>query len=660
MKYRPDIDGLRTIAVIPVVLFHAGVPAFGGGYIGVDVFFVISGYLITSLILSQQQRGEFTLTWFYERRIRRIFPALFVVMFFCVIAGWAVMTPNDYKSLGGSIFATSVFLSNVLFWARSGYFEPQAEQQPLLHTWSLAVEEQFYIVFPVLIILLTRTRISLFRVVVFLALVSFVVASILVVSSPISAFYLAPFRAWELLVGSLLAIKTIPFGYGNRLRNLLSLSGLSMIFFAVYFYSKETLFPGISAILPALGAALFIWAGADSSPFVNRFISSRPIIFVGQISYSLYLWHFVLLKFGTYLIVTEMTAVQTGIILILSAICAVLSWLFVERPVRRSSLPIFSGRALFGVAGLAIAILSLTGVAIRSTNGFEMRLTEAQRRLIDTEGRTDSDNRECPPTTLQVAKSHIFCKIGNEHNITASFLAWGDSHGFALAPALDAVAKERGNAGFLVVAGGCPPLIDIVRENLELRDCEEISQNVLKFIIAEKSIKSVIIIARWAYYTNGVTYKYEPTNLFNTKHVLLANKSMSESRSTQEVMAISLERTVGDLLAAGKQVWIVGPVPEIGINVPKALYLTSVGIRKEFQIAPTREEFNLRQGNVIQMIKAAMARYSIRVVWPDKALCDNKLCMVVSNGRSLYQDDNHLSKYGAMLVKPVLEEVQME
>ena len=143
MKYRPDIDGLRTIAVIPVVLFHAGIPGFTGGYVGVDVFFVISGYLITSLILFQQERGRFTVRWFYERRIRRIFPALFVVMFFCIIAGWAVMTPNDYKGLGGSIVATSVFLSNVLFWWRAGYFEPLAEQQPLLHTWSLAVEEQF-------------------------------------------------------------------------------------------------------------------------------------------------------------------------------------------------------------------------------------------------------------------------------------------------------------------------------------------------------------------------------------------------------------------------------------------------------------------------------------------------------------------------------------
>jgi len=484
-------------------------------------------------------------------------------------------------------------------------------------------------------------------------------ASVLVFSHPISVFYLASFRAWELLVGSLLAIWKNPIGYSNRFCNLLSSLGLGMIAVSVISYSKETVFPGFSATLPVLGAALFLWGGADKSPPVNRFISSGPIVFIGKISYSLYLWHFVLLKFGSYLTVGQLGTLQTWIIIALSFCLAVLSWLFVEQPVRRTSLPMFTGRSLFGVAGLAIASLSLAGLAIRSTNGFENRLTAEQRRLIKAAG-SELGSGECVPTTLQAARSHAFCKLGRG-NDTPTFIAWGDSHGLALGPAIDAIARERGDVGLLVAAGGCLPLIDIVRKNRALHDCDDISENIFRFIVTQQSIRHVILIARWAYYMEGQTYKDEPTNQFNTKHVLLANRSLPAGKaSTQEVVQKAFERTIDGLLAAGKQVWIIGSVPEIGKNVPKALYLKSLGIGKDDQIAPTREEFDLRQRNVTHMIEAMKRRYAINVVWPDRVLCDRNACKVVVNSSPLYQDDNHLSYFGTKLIEPVLSEIQLK
>jgi peptidoglycan/LPS O-acetylase OafA/YrhL len=656
LKYRPDIDGLRAVAVIPVVLFHAGTPGFGGGYVGVDVFFVISGYLITSLIVSQQQAGKFSISWFYERRIRRIFPALFVVMLFCIIAGWAVVAPGEYKSLGGSVFATSVFLSNVLFWMRSGYFETSAEQQPLLHTWSLAVEEQFYLLFPMLMILLARKEEMIFRVIGLFAFVSFILSAILVFYYPVSTFYLSPFRAWELLLGSLLAINRPKLEVGHPLRNLCSAAGLVMILVPVIFYSKETIFPGISAAIPAIGAAMFVYAGQNSSCSINKMISSKPIVLVGQVSYSLYLWHFVFFTFGSYLSIGKLTTLQILLLIALSAVTAVLSWRFVEQPVRQARLALFKGRLLFATAGFAVASFAIAGLAIRSMNGFENRLTTQQRQLVVME----MTNDPCRPTTVALVESHEFCKLGSKEGLKPSFMVWGDSHGIALRPAFIEIARRNGSVGLLASTGGCPPLIDVVRMEPTYRGCEKINQEIFSFIRSSPSIIDVILVARWAYFVEGGMYKDEPTDRYRTKHVLLANTSTSPQRSTRQVMATALDQTVGKLLTAGKRVWIVGPVPEIGVDVPKALYLRTLGIGTGIQIEPPREEFERRQFNAIQMIKTIAGKYQIAVVWPDQALCTNKSCAVAVEGRSLYQDDNHLSEFGALLIEPIIEKIDIK
>ena len=294
MKYRPEIDGLRAFAIIPVILYHAGFQLFGGGYVGVDVFFVISGYLITSIIVAELEKGPFSLVHFYERRARRILPALFAMLFISLPFAWYWLLPDAMVSFSESLIAVSIFVSNIYFWQTSGYFEAAAELKPLIHTWSLAVEEQYYVLFPLFLILswkLGKRWIVGLLIIVFV--VSLACAQWLSIKRPSFAFFLLPTRGWELLIGAFVA-----FYYSNhnikkhnhRIEQLGSLLGLSLITYAVFAYSNQTPFPSVYTLVPTLGTALII-IFAGSGTLVGKLLSSRPLVGIGLISYGAYLWH---------------------------------------------------------------------------------------------------------------------------------------------------------------------------------------------------------------------------------------------------------------------------------------------------------------------------------------------------------------------------------
>ena len=296
--YRPDIDGLRAVAVVPVVLYHAGVPALTGGFVGVDVFFVISGYLITGIVAAGIAAGSFSIVEFYERRARRILPALFVVLAASVAAGWWLLLPEPLERFAKSLLAATLFGSN--FWfldSARDYFAPGSDFAPLLHTWSLAVEEQFYLFFPPLLWAVARWRRGReVRLVAWLSLASFLGAVVVVAVDPPLAFYLAPLRIWELGLGALLALRPVPRLAARWQREGLGALGLAGIAVAVFGYDDLTPFPGFAALAPCLGALAIIAVGSGGS-VVNRALAIRPVVFVGLISYSLYLWHWPILAF---------------------------------------------------------------------------------------------------------------------------------------------------------------------------------------------------------------------------------------------------------------------------------------------------------------------------------------------------------------------------
>jgi peptidoglycan/LPS O-acetylase OafA/YrhL len=356
MKYRREIDGLRALAILPVILFHAGFAPFGGGFVGVDVFFVISGYLITTIILAELEQGRFSLVNFYERRARRILPALFLVMLACLPFAWAWLLPDDMEDFSQSLIAVPVFASNILFWRQNGYFDTAAELKPLLHTWSLAVEEQYYVLFPLFLMLFWRIgKRWLLAVMAVVFVVSLMLAEWASVARPAAAFYLLPPRGWELLIGAFAAfylarVNRAPFGRG--LSEVAGWTGLALILYAVFAYSKDTPFPGFYALVPTVGSVLIILFATHETT-VGRLVGNRVFVGIGLVSFSAYLWHqplfaFARYIFGRYADETEPGLVVFGLLSVVSFALAWLSWRFVETPFRHKGT--FGRRAIFTFA----------------------------------------------------------------------------------------------------------------------------------------------------------------------------------------------------------------------------------------------------------------------------------------------------------------------
>ncbi|MDO8837371.1 MAG: acyltransferase [Parvibaculum sp.] len=361
LKNRPEIDGLRAVAVLPVILFHAGFSSFSGGFIGVDVFFVISGYLITTIIVEERRAGKFTLLGFYERRARRILPALYFVIFCCLPFAWLWMTPDQAELFGFSVIAVSLFAANILFWRQTGYFAGPAEEMPLLHTWSLAVEEQFYLIFPIFVLLAWRIGLRNLAISIgILAAISLGIAEWGWRFKPIANFYLLPTRAWELLVGSMAAIylvrRPMSFGHWNQPA---SLGGLGLILYAVVVFDSGTPFPSLLTLVPVVGAVLIILF-ATPETLVSRLLSLAPFVGIGLISYSAYLWHQPLFAFARLRSIDEP---DTSLMLALVALALSLawaSWHFVENPfrdkVRISRIRIFTVAPLTAMLLIAIGL----------------------------------------------------------------------------------------------------------------------------------------------------------------------------------------------------------------------------------------------------------------------------------------------------------------
>ncbi len=450
MQYRSEIDGLRAVAVLPVIFFHAGFDVFSGGFAGVDVFFVISGFLITSILIDELEREDFSVARFYERRARRILPALFVVLLACIPFAWMWMLPSEMKNFSKSVFATVLFSSNILFWMESGYFDTAAELKPLLHTWSLAVEEQYYLLFPLFLLLLWRFgRSRVIWVIAAIALASFLLSEYGWRNHPGANFFLAPTRVWELLAGSICAFLAV--NGPPRANNVLSVAGLALIVFSIFYYDSSTPFPSIYALAPVVGTALVLLY-ARSETVVARLLSTAPFVGIGLISYSAYLWHQPLFAFARIRSLTEPSQPLMAALAAASLALAVITWKFVEQPLRRNSGVSHAGRKTFACASAGLAIVLFGGVILK--DGFEFRYWfgphfEAQFRPHDVLGLC-----ERPP--IDDAHNATFCRLGDPKK-KLKMLVFGDSHSSALNPMLHALGKEQGFSYVNIFSGGCPP-----------------------------------------------------------------------------------------------------------------------------------------------------------------------------------------------------------
>ncbi len=648
LRYRADIDGLRALAVMLVILFHAGAPWLSGGFVGVDVFFVISGYLITAIVRKEAESGTFTYAGFYARRARRILPALFAMLAVCAIAGFARMLPGELEELGEQILATSLFGSNVHFWRDAGYFSRVAETKPLLHTWSLAVEEQFYLVLPVLMVWMARSRRSKqTQIIVGLIAASFALGAWTVQRSPVACFYLPATRAWELLLGSLLAV--IPWPALPRMaQEFAGLSGVAAIGAAALVYDQSSPFPGPRALLPCAGAAAII-VGARESSLVVRALSWPPMVFIGKASYSLYLWHWPALVFATLWSIGELTGLERGTAVLVGCLLGFVSYRYVETPFRRVSAP-GSERRVLVWASVATLFGIATGGLYVLGGGLSGRMPAAVARLAEP-GAPGGDLSPCANATMEDIERGRTCELGARGG-PIDFVLWGDSHALAIAPAVDEVAKRLGRHGQLVANTSCVALFGVDLAHSSERKCSDANAAFLRRL-QTKPIDTILVASRWGLWESGV--QPDPT-LVSRPLLRDAQTQVPSSSENQAVFARGLERTLATLAAQSKHVIVVASVPEMTIDVPRVLAKIR-WLKLERDLRLPRKSFEERQARVIRLFEMARTRWPVTVISPSDVLCDEQHCRVGSAKASWYADADHLSAEGARLLAPQLEQV---
>jgi len=650
-RYRPEIDGLRAIAVVAVVVFHAG---FGltGGFIGVDIFFVISGFLITSLIVKDLDAGTFTLIGFWERRVRRIVPALACLTLVTLIAGWVLLLPADYSALGRSAVFQGLFIVNIYFWRTSGYFDGTAEEKPLLHTWSLAVEEQFYFLYPLLMIGLWaiprfRRRDALLAVLGLSILFSLGVSVWGVVKWPVATFYLLPTRAWELLLGGLVALLPTPASVGdfvfrgraaliNGFREVASILALFGILVPCWLYTSATPFPGLAAVLPCAATALFIWATGCQSPteyqpLVGRVLSVRPVVFVGLISYSLYLWHWPLFAFSNYLSIDSLSLLNRCSLVVIGFVLAILSWRFIETPfrVRRHC---GSRRSTFAMGALATGVIVIGGLAIQSSYAPPQRFTP--ETLAHAKAQADATFIH----ELEVADivAGRLTSIGvSTPGAPIKWLVWGDSHAMAATPAFHQYLKSKGIAGQAATHSWTAPLLGYFKGLQFGMGTDSLDFNQAVFDHVQRlGIDNVVLVGAWSGYDQE-TADHPSSGTFDE----------------------SLIATVQAIREAGARPWLMLEIPGQGFDVPKVLaqYAMSGQPIEPLCAKPDPEGYAIvNNPGLLERLQAA----GVTILDP-RPYClseDGTHYRVVEDGKPLYRDAGHLSTHGAgVILLPLLQ-----
>lgn len=658
MQYRREIDGLRALAVLPVLLFHAGFQHFSGGYVGVDVFFVISGYLITSIIINELHAGTFSIVKFYERRARRILPALFVVMLTCLPFALLWMSPTSLQDFSKSIVAVSLFLSNILFWKEAGYFATANELKPLLHTWSLAVEEQYYVLFPIFLMLTWRFvgRRWIVSILLVATLASLALSEWALTRYASASFYLLPTRGWELLIGALAAFYLFSNTSTNKVPHyfyqVASLLGLALIIYAVFAYDKFTLFPGVNALSPTIGAVLVVLF-ANSQTFVGKLLGSKLLVGIGLISYSTYLWHQPLFSFARYGSIQEPSKITYLLLILLALLLAFLTWKFVETPFRNKNITSRKQIFWFGLLGSLFFIsVGLIGVV---NKGFEKRFNMPQT-LSGSFGLTLRAS-ECFDKPNLYKNDDWLCDIGVKNKVAAkpAIAVFGDSHSKSLFDAFDQSALHANIHGVYSGTSYCTPLLGvyILRADQELVGCHLVNQRLFDYVKANQ-IKKVFLIGRWSVYTDGGYGGTEATWIGLSKD---GKKDKAASRIAFEA---GLKQTVEAYASIGVQLYIVEQVPQQTLNVKDLYYkiypiniyandLQNVSERI-YALSVSKQQHLQLQSFVSALFKQHAEAGQLNLVNFDDIFCGDDKCLIGTDKHSYYFDNNHLTTAGGFVV----------
>ena len=632
MRYRFDIDGLRAVAVLLVLLFHLDPKLFTGGFVGVDVFFVISGYLMTRLIGDEIGAGSFSIIGFYARRCRRILPALLVMLSLVVPASYVMLAPDEYRVLGSSAIAAALSFSNLFFYRNTGYFEGAAELMPLLHTWSLGVEEQFYLIWPALLLaawwLFRRGRGGMAIAVAACTVIGFAITVWAVGFNQKAAFFLLPARLWEFSAGGLIVFWRWP----ARLQQIPSLLGLFLIAASAFTLTRPSPFPGINALAPVVGGMLVI-AAAPSS-FANQLLAVAPMRFIGKISYSLYLWHWPIIAFWKKYNNAEPDLIEGLAIVAASLVVASLSWKFIEQPFRRKSVRPMRD---ISVAISAAVLVALGGYGIVANQGFPSRMPASLARLSDQT--TMWFSFHCPYSATAIG---INCAVGSPWDTAAARgLIWGDSHSSHLLPYLD-VAGRQTNRAIAILNGCTPPLGGRVKSisDMEMQRpdvCAADRARGIDLLRRSPEIQFVIFASRWPGFLDMLQTDNDP-----------------EPRSVAhglDLIREEMQAAIGEIRAMGKQILLVDGIPvfdfdpipcasskgtplwrnasRVCANPVASLPLSSAA--NQFALSRVYDELASKNEGV----------FSISL---SRAMCASGSCLTYLDGEFLFRDPHHLRR----------------
>lgn len=630
MRYRAEIDGLRAIAVLSVLSFHFGFVPFSGGYVGVDIFFVISGYLISLILLSDISNDTFKLKTFYDRRIRRLFPALLAMMALSFVFAHYLFMPDEFEEFAQSVVASTLYVSNIFFWLKSDYFAGPSELKPLLHTWSLAVEEQFYLIFPLVLMLSVKyLRAYTFYILSALLLLSFIAGVLTLNVDSSAAFFLLPTRIWELLLGSLLAY----WHFSGRVTHgkyssYIGAIGLLMILVSVLYYDKSTAFPGINALLPVVGTAMVL-ADQSGKGWLVRLLCSAPLVFVGKISYSLYLWHWPVLVFYGYWLIRPFENADKLIMLFMSLGLSLISYYMLEKPFRKP-VKTFSFAKSLGVSALFSIIFVSLGLYVSHEEGLPHRAPFA---LVSTDSlitnHTELSNyhaklhRQLETSCFLKAEQKFEywvpedCKIKGSDSAHTSLL-WGDSHANHLIVGLTSIRSELKHDLYIFSNAGCPPILDL--QIAGRPNCAANNAGMFESL-KRLNIKRVYLAASW--------------------HYAIEQSGMSIDE---------LRDTITSIQSKGVEVILINQLPIYSIASPEYLLArlaNADALDKDYLLKPARG-LNLAK-------KLQRAFPNVQIVDLHRAFCNTEgRCAIYKNGKLTVVDQAHLSIPGSSIAAEFL------
>ena len=639
MKYRPEIDGLRALSVIPVILYHAEVDFFKGGFIGVDIFFVISGYLITSILISEIEINKFNFYNFIERRLRRILPALLSVLIFSIPFSIFIMLPDQLELFSQSLISTVTFISNFFYWREIGYFMTEAFEKPLLHTWSLSVEMQFYLIFPLALLFSWKLlKKEILYLLILILISSFVLAEYGSRHHPGANFYFLPTRVWELISGSIAAF--LLFKYKTRNNNYLSLIGIFLIFVSFYLFNQGSPWPSLLTIIPILGATLVI-VYSHGETITSKILGHKLLVYIGLISYSAYLWHYLIFSLAR-IYLFEVSNKIYVLMILLTFIISTLTFYFIERPFRNNGL--ISSKRFSQITIISIFSIAVFGFFGNYTYGYKNILFEKTfLKLYESKKRKTAELCD----SVELLKQCI-----TKGNKNKSVLLLGDSNAYHFSYILNEITLKHKLNLINATKGGCLALYNFHRLEQGLKwnkTCFEYNSEVEKFLEnSSEKINTIIVSGAWLLHLQGPQFyekEAKASSIYPLSKVVISKDGIKKLNKNERILYFDqyINRLLSYLSKKTNKLILVGPIPPALVNFKK----------KNGFIDPKSslyEKFKYYADDFQNIVQKSQKKHNFIYIDPSLGLCDLKECKVLKDNLYLYSDPRHLSENGQKFV----------